>query len=221
LKVYGRRFLYKPFQRERPSKKCKYKGMLMDNTTNLIDSITSYPQTRSNRKELPSLGNQWFLVCKTMGLLVFLLIFSLSAIPINGQVFQEPYSNVMFSYTLADFYQLLQTGNEDQIPTGVLFLLGGTITSVTVLDTDPSNYYVDLEMLDAHWVDSNTLESFEAYAVILDYSFSTRVSEVQDTRSFTIAPQARGMFLMEYFGPTESIDGTLVPVFILVDFKRF
>ena len=193
----------------------------MDNTTNKSDSITSHPQDRSNRKGFSILGGYLVVCNKTRGFLALLLVFALSVMPITGQVFQEPYSNVMFSYTLADFYRLLQTGNEDQIPPGVLFLVGGTITSVTVLDADPSNYYVDLEILDAHWVDSNTLESFEAYAVILDYSFSPRVSEVQDTRSFTIAPQARGMFLLEYFGPTESMDGTLVPVFILVDFKRF
>lgn len=179
----------------------------MHNIVNVINTITSHRQIRSNR---------------TAGmLLVIVFAFSFSTLPVTSQTFQEPYSSVIFSYNLSDFYQLLQSGNEEQIPADALFLLGGTITSVTVLDADPNNYYVDLEILDAHWVDSNTLESFEAYAVILDYSFSTRVSEIQDPSSSSIAPQARGMFLMEYFGPTESIDGSLVPVFILVDFKRF
>ena len=156
-----------------------------------------------------------------LGILGFLFFIGLA--PILGQIpsFSEPYSNVIFSYSLQDFHEMLRTGTDEQLSQENLYLLGGTITSLAILDPEPQSYYVDLELMDAHWIDSRTLVNYEAYIVILDYRFASRVSTTGQNRPGMLAPQTRGLFLLQYYGPTESSTGELAPVFILVDFKPF
>jgi len=152
-------------------------------------------------------------------LLVILGIFFL-LIPSVGQEIPEPtvYSDVVFSYSLREFSQILQSGNDTSLRTDVLYLLGGTVTSITVLDPNPEIYYVDIEILDARWVTTSQLESYEAYLVILDHSFAERISSSQNAPGDLLKPQIRGLFLLEYYGPTETVTGELAPVFILRDF---
>ena len=117
---------------------------------------------------------------------------------------------------------MLQSGEDQSLDPDALFLISATVTSISVLENTPESLYVDLELMDARWADSRTLRTYIGYAVILQPSFAQRLSESASDNSLPgiLAPQSKALFLMQYYGPTETPAGELAPVFIIVDFRK-
>lgn len=132
------------------------------------------------------------------------------------------YDNVYISYSLEDFHRLIQTGEDRFLDRSGLYLINATITAITDLSSPEMGFYVDLELMDAVWDTNGELHSFVGYAVIDDPVLAERVSTIASDNSVAklIAPKTRGTFLMEFYSYVETPQGSLAPLFFVVEHHR-
>ncbi len=122
-----------------------------------------------------------------------------------------------FDLELRDFVQANPKERSEMIQQKQFVVLEGSLASISVLDPDPDNLYVQTELINGKWEGLDEVEMFKGFVIFMDKAFADRFPRrvPRNPGPEVVTANSHVLVLGYLYGYTEEDEkGLAYPIFI-------